>query len=153
MIPAILRFETSGGAVQLNLNSATGFQVMAGFHLGDEAGQFSTLSQEPHGEIQVAFTPMIAEMLVPLRFAPGLSWTTKRTLHASLATELKKATNIIRYAPPPGGTEEYLIDTYRSFVPTLFNGFEGEGPSQGGPTVFNVIIRRASEMRGAAAYI
>jgi hypothetical protein len=147
MAIAMVRFEDAGGGVRLDLQAGVS-RVLAEFSIGDEQLEAVTLAQPPHGEIDVAYNSKIAEMLVPL-LVQG-TWAAMRDFHGLLATELRRATNILRYIPAES-SDNYLIDTYRSAVPSLFNA--GEDPSAVGRTRLNLIIRRSPELRGAAAYI
>jgi hypothetical protein len=151
LTPWTLRFEDLAGVARLDLQSTGGWRTKQGFKLGDEVLEITSLSQAPFGEIDVAQTPKVVEMFVPLTVAPGMTWAQIRDLHTALVTELTRATNILRFIPP-GAADVYLIDTYRSPVPSLFST-EGQAPSSGGAVHLDVVIRRAPELRGAAAYV
>lgn len=144
---AVVRFEDTLGAVRLDLQAGVS-RVMAEFSIGDEQLDITTLAQTPHGEVDVAYNPKIAEMLVPLNISG--TWAAMRAFHGLLKIELQRPTNILRYIPE-GSSDNYLADTFRSFVPTLFNG--GEDPTAVGRTQLNCVIRRAPALRGAASFI
>lgn len=149
MIPYTLDFETPAEVVSLELQTPL-CRVQKGFSLGDEQLDIITLGQAPYGEIDVSVMPKIGEMLVPLKLLG--TWAQMTAFHALLATEMKRSVNTLRLIPP-GATDEYLIDTFRSPVPTLLRPNDFPTPGVSGVAFLDLIIRRSSELRGAAAYI
>lgn len=138
-----LQFEDELGNLRLSLHG-DGWRILPGFNLGDENLQTETLHQAPHGEIPVAHTPMLTEMFIPLR-AYG-TFAQLSALHAALAVELRRPTNILRFTAHGSG-HAYLIDTYRSPVPTLIRAAEPVNPAMSRTGFVDLIIKRDPDLR------
>lgn len=151
----VLRFEDGAGVLRLDLNSATGFEFGRGLDLGTYDIEHSWLSQVPHpGAISAAQRRPIVEMRLPLILKPQANFGAMSALMTTLATELDRATNIIKFQPD-GAAAPWYIDTYRAPIPTLIRG--QDAPPVWSllldPVEMQLVIPRKPVLRGASSYL
>lgn len=119
-----LAFTASYGP-GLNLNSPTGFQLVApGVWFEDLDVDRKWLSQPPHpGAVSAGDGRSIRIMHVHIRMTKQSSVAAMKTLQESLNAELDRKVNEISWTPD-GWPDDYLIDTYRAPLVSLFRGQE-----------------------------
>lgn len=151
----ILRFVNNVGAVRLDLNSETGFVLLRGLDLGPSELEQTWLFQESvDGAVLAGSRRPIVTMQIPILMRKQASWAAAKALMDALRVELDRTTNVLEYRPHGAGVS-YLIDTYRSPIPSLFRGQEAPSPAHllqdTAPMVLT--ISRDPAMRGAGAHI
>lgn len=157
MARTVLRYITeSTGATLLDLNDPAGFHlVRGGIVLGTAPVEGTWLSQPPHpGAIPAGMHRPNVEMALRLMLAPQPTWADVASRWAALAAELDKPVGVIEFKPD-GASSSYLIDVFRSPVPSLFRGQDAASPEtyKGDPEPVDVLIYRKPLLRGAGTYI
>lgn len=155
----ILRFiDEEAETTRLDLNDPAGFQlVRGGFRPGTKDVDFlgGWLKQAPHpGAIPAGPHRPQVEMLIRVSMTRQANWDDVAALMTTLAIELDRDTNVLEFRPE-GASVSYLIDTYKSPIPSLFRGQESPSPETllQDSEPMDLLIYRHPDMRGAGTHI
>lgn len=156
---SVWQFVTeSPTVVVLDIDDGTNFEVRRGMKVGKAPVEHSWLQNAEDGATITKAVRGITEMFIPVTILkqPGDDWADMFARYETLADELDKDRNIMRFTPP-GTSMEFFADTYRAVIPSLFD-HDVELPPISTLTkpkypILELIINRDPQLRGAGAYV